>query len=117
MTLLEEKDTLMVRFSLLKFPNGLLTLPIVLAPLTNLPSESLALLHSTSHINTGMTYPDFAELSESPSQEPLTPATEKVSARNLSFRVGIMVHRQSDGKSTRVNNLLSYAEVNRQVST
>jgi len=26
-----------------------------------------------------------------------------------------VVHRQSDGKSTRVNNLLSYAEVNRQV--
>lgn len=89
----------------------------VLNPPSNAVTQSTSLQHSTLHVNK----PIQTRHPPHPSEEDIRTAAsspldlEPEALRDISFRVGIDLHRTSEGFSARANTLNSYLDLNRYV--
>ncbi|KAI5117223.1 hypothetical protein M0805_008693 [Coniferiporia weirii] len=83
----------------------------VLNPITNSPTQSLALRHSTSH-------PPISSKSKAPSSLGSAPSSpslydEEGDAGPPSLRIGLVIHRLENGFAARANCVQTYLELNR----
>jgi translation initiation factor eIF-2B subunit gamma len=97
----------------------------VLSPNSNVEKQNLARQHSTLHVN-GQTHEtrlngrfseDIHTARSSPVHTARSSPVEQDSdeADDASFRVGVVIHRVSEGYAGRANNLQSYLDLNRHV--
>lgn len=94
----------------------LILIPLVLHPLANTPSQNISLKHATLHdeiasrVSTEERFGTSHSATSSQDED-----TEADVESSLSLRVGVTVHRGSEGYVARANNLHSYLELNRHV--
>lgn len=91
----------------------MLYLPVVLVPFTNLPNQTVALSHSTLRVHPEKSSRISGLLSATVSPDEGDLGTQIIPA---SLRVGIVLHKTRDGYTARANTLLSFLDLNRQVS-
>lgn len=83
----------------------------MLNPISNAPMQSLALHHSTSYPPASRKLKDLSSTDSTPSSPSLSDDDED--AEQPSFRVGLVIHRLSDGPAERANAISAYLELNR----